>query len=169
MSGGSRRAARSRGRPSPGEADAAESARGPRPVEGIRKGRSRDHGPIQLRDVSLKTLLGLGFLASLFLFFLVNNYQWGSRREDPVVRKLRRAVTPLPAPRMMDLPQLLMINIRRIPFLAIWLGSSFKESTRRVCTGAPTDLTCTLESEPGTGLCDDLVLLLSFAPSVDLM
>ncbi|KAJ8476372.1 hypothetical protein OPV22_020099 [Ensete ventricosum] len=105
MSGGSRRAARSRGRPSPGEADAAESARGPRPVEGIRKGRSRDHGPIQLRDVSLKTLLGLGFLASLFLFFLVNNYQWGSRREDPVVRKLRRAVTPLPAPRMMDLPQ----------------------------------------------------------------
>ncbi|CAL9118938.1 unnamed protein product [Musa textilis] len=105
MSGGSRRTARSRGRPSPGEADAGESARGPRrPVEGIRNGRSRDHGPIRLRDVSLKTLLGLGFLASLFVFFLVNNYQWVSRREDPVVRSLRRAVTPLPAPRMMDLP-----------------------------------------------------------------
>ncbi|THU49757.1 hypothetical protein C4D60_Mb06t12890 [Musa balbisiana] len=106
MSGASRRTARSRGRPSPGEADAGESARGPRhPVEGIRKGWSRDHGPIRLRDVSLKTLLGLGFLASLFVFFLVNNYQWGSLREDAAVRSLRRAVTPLPAPRMMDLPQ----------------------------------------------------------------
>ncbi|XP_065043148.1 mannosyl-oligosaccharide glucosidase GCS1-like isoform X1 [Musa acuminata AAA Group] len=106
MSGGSRRTARSRGRSSPGEADAGESARGPRrPVEGIRNGRSRDHGPIRLRDVSLKTLLGLGFLASLFVFFLVNNYQWGSLREDAAVRSLRRAVTPLPAPRMMDLPQ----------------------------------------------------------------
>lgn len=65
--------------------------------------------------------------------------------------------------------QLLMINIRWIPFLAVWLGYSFKESTRRACTGAPTDLTCTLESEPGTGFCDDLVLLLSFALSVDSM
>ncbi|WOL02483.1 mannosyl-oligosaccharide glucosidase GCS1 isoform X2 [Canna indica] len=107
MSGGSRRTARNRARPSPGEPDAGDSLRGSRTVDGIRKVRSRDHGPIRLMDVSLKTLLALGFcvLALIFAFFFIYNYHWETRQEDPTLRRLKRVVTPLPAPKMMDLPQ----------------------------------------------------------------
>ncbi|OAY72671.1 Mannosyl-oligosaccharide glucosidase GCS1 [Ananas comosus] len=66
-----------------------------------------DHGRIRLMDVSLGTLLGLGlgFLALLLVSLLVYNYRWGSKEEDAAVRKVMRVVTPLPAPKMMELPQ----------------------------------------------------------------
>nr|XP_010929770.1 mannosyl-oligosaccharide glucosidase GCS1 [Elaeis guineensis] len=106
MSGGSRRTARNRVKTSPADLDADESLWNRGPIHGTRKQRSRDHGPIRLMDVNVKTLLGLGFgfLALLFVAFLVYNYHRGSK-EDDAVEKLMRTVTPLPAPKMMDLPQ----------------------------------------------------------------
>lgn len=107
MSGGSRRTARSRTKTSPTDVDADEPLQNRGPIRGTRKVRSRDHGPIRLMDVSLKTLLGLGFgfLALLWVAFIVYHYHWGSSNEDDAVKKVMRTVTPLPAPKMMDLIQ----------------------------------------------------------------
>lgn len=174
MSGSSRRNARSRAKTSPADVDADEPLWNRGPIHGTRKGRSRDAGPIRLMDVSLKTLLGLGFgfLALLFVAFLV----WGSK-EDDAVKKLMRTVTPLPAPKMMDLSQvkrflansepkkgIFLVEIPDfsqegghffVPYVLNWY--SFKESTRRACTGEPTDPMCTLGFAPGTKFSDDLI------------
>lgn len=68
---------------------------------------NRDHGPIRLMNVRIRTLLGLGFgfLAILSVVFFVYSSGGGSGEESAEVRKLMRVVTPLPAPKMMDLPQ----------------------------------------------------------------
>lgn len=178
MSGGSRRIARSRAKTSPADLAADEPLRNRGPIHGTQKGRSRDHGPIRLMDVSLKTLLGLGFgfLALLFVAFLVYNFH-GESKEDDAVKKLMRTVTPLPAPKMMDLSQvkrflanseqkkgIFLVEIPDfsqegdhffVPYVLNWY--SFKESTRRACTGEPTDPMCTLEFAPGTKFSDDLI------------
>ncbi|XP_072999094.1 mannosyl-oligosaccharide glucosidase GCS1 [Typha latifolia] len=98
MTGSSRRTARSRAKTSPVESEADEPRRKWR--------RSRDHGPIRLMDVSIRTLFLLGFLflALLSIGFLVYKYCW-EPKDDDAIRKIMRVVTPLPAPRMMDLPQ----------------------------------------------------------------
>ncbi|KAG6475310.1 hypothetical protein ZIOFF_064528 [Zingiber officinale] len=107
MSGGSRRTARNRGRPPTIDASDGKSHRDSRPVDAVRKVRSRDHGPIRLMDVSLKTLLwlGFGFLAFISVFLLISNHHWESWHESPALMRLRRVVTPLQASKMMDLAQ----------------------------------------------------------------
>ncbi|XP_042436845.1 E3 ubiquitin-protein ligase UPL1-like [Zingiber officinale] len=107
MSGGSRRTARNRGRPPTIDASDGKSHRDSRPVDAVRKVRSRDHGPIRLMDVSLKTLLwlGFGFLAFISVFLLIYNHHWESWHESPALMRLRRVVTPLQASKMMDLAQ----------------------------------------------------------------
>lgn len=58
-------------------------------------------------NVRIWTLLGLGFgfLALLLVGFFVYSSGGGSEEELAEARKLMRVVTPLPAPKMMDLPQ----------------------------------------------------------------
>lgn len=77
------------------------------PLANRRRERNRDHGPIRLMNVRIRTLLGLGFgfLAILSVAFFVYSSDGGSEEESAEVRKLMRVVTPLPAPKMMDLPQ----------------------------------------------------------------
>ncbi|KAH7670313.1 Mannosyl-oligosaccharide glucosidase protein [Dioscorea alata] len=107
MSGaGSRRTARSRGRPAGVDSDRDEAVRNQKPIRVIGKDRSRDHGPIRLMNVSVTKLLvlGVGFLALLFLALLFYTYSLASE-EDEVARMARTSVTPLDAPKMMDLPQ----------------------------------------------------------------
>ncbi|KAJ0972621.1 hypothetical protein J5N97_020580 [Dioscorea zingiberensis] len=107
MSGaGSRRTSRIRGRPTGVHSDRDEALENRKPTRGIGKDRSQAHGPIRLMDVSVRRLLvlGFGFLALLFIASLVYSYSVGSE-EDEVARMARRSVTPLHAPKMMDLPQ----------------------------------------------------------------
>lgn len=114
MSGGSRRTARNRGRPPIIDAGDGKSHRDSGPVDAVRKVRSRDHGPIRLMDVSLKTLLwlGFGFLAFISVFLLIYNHHWEFRHESPALRRLRRVVTPLQAPKMVDLLQVSLSSSR---------------------------------------------------------
>ncbi|ONK58208.1 uncharacterized protein A4U43_C09F9600 [Asparagus officinalis] len=101
MSGGSRRTTRIRPKPP------ASGSEPERPSAGRRRERNRDHGPIRLMNVRICTLLGLGFgfLALLLVGFFVYSSGGGSEEELAEARKLMRVVTPLPAPKMMDLPQ----------------------------------------------------------------
>lgn len=165
MSGGSRRTARNRGRPLTRDGSDGRSHRDSRPVDAVRKVRSRDHGPIRLMDVSLKTLLWLGFgvVAFISVFLLIYKYHWESRHESPALRRLERVVTPLQAPKMMDLAQVRLSSMRiclkfsvdhlkkgeKMVFLNIWNGCSFKESIRKACTGAHTGPMSISESEQG--------------------
>ncbi|KAM0934900.1 putative mannosyl-oligosaccharide glucosidase [Dioscorea sansibarensis] len=107
MSGaGSRRTARSRGRPAGVDSDRDEAIQNRKPIPVIGKDRNRDHGPIRLMNVSVTKLLlsGFGFLALLFVASLFHTYNLGSE-EDEVARMARTSVTPLDTPKMMDLPQ----------------------------------------------------------------
>ncbi|KAL0926218.1 hypothetical protein M5K25_002430 [Dendrobium thyrsiflorum] len=104
MSGGSRVTARNRTKPRAGDGDSSTSNQ--RATVGRGRGKSRDHGPLHIMDVKVWTLLGIGFgfLALFLVSFLLYNRQ-GRTEEDVEFRKLMRVVTPLPAPRMLDLPQ----------------------------------------------------------------
>uniref|UniRef100_A0A1D1XWE2 Mannosyl-oligosaccharide glucosidase n=1 Tax=Anthurium amnicola TaxID=1678845 RepID=A0A1D1XWE2_9ARAE len=109
MAGGTRSSARSRAKPSssPVDSGADPLLRGARPGQRVRKGRSGDHGPIRLMDVSLRTLLasGLAFVALLGIFSAFHYYRGLLASGGGGGRELMRVVTPLAAPRMMDLPQ----------------------------------------------------------------
>lgn len=96
MTGSGRRTARNRAKPSDGVDDETRNLP-PR----TRKGTHRVRGPIRLMEVNVKYLLGFGFLALLIVVFLIYDRTVSVVDED---RRLR-AVTPFPAPKMMDLPQ----------------------------------------------------------------
>lgn len=116
MTGGRRRTARGGAAAAAADRGADEPRRGGgsggAPGKRRRGSGGGDHGRIRLMDVSLGTLLGLGlgFLALLLVSLLVYNYRWGSKEEDAAVRKVMRVVTPLPAPKMMELPQVKWIS-----------------------------------------------------------
>src|SRR4051812_15250705 len=101
MSGSSRGTARVRAKPAASVSDSGQ------PPPNRRREGNRDRGPIQLMNVRIRALLGLGlgFLAVLFVVFLVYSSGSGSKEETAEIKKLMRVVTPLPAPKMMDLPQ----------------------------------------------------------------
>lgn len=96
MTGSSRRSARSRAVPA-ASADAETRNRTTRTRRDMHRGR----GPIRLMEVNITSLLGFGFLALLIVVFLIYDHTASVVDED---RSLR-IVTPLPAPKMMDLPQ----------------------------------------------------------------
>ena len=98
MSGSSRRSARSRAVSSSAASADAETRN---PTTRTRRDMHRGRGPIRLMEVNLKSLLGFGFLALLIVVFLIYDRTASVVVED---RSLR-IVTPLPAPKMMDLPQ----------------------------------------------------------------
>ncbi|KAJ3678273.1 hypothetical protein LUZ60_002076 [Juncus effusus] len=92
MTGGNKATHRSRPRPSPDSSSSSASKpkrRGPP---------NHRHG----NQLLLRTLLGLGALA--LVGALVCYYSFGGG-EGELVRKVKRSVTPLPLPKMMDLPQ----------------------------------------------------------------
>jgi mannosyl-oligosaccharide glucosidase len=119
-SGGSTRrpaaAARSRGRPSTSsepEPDARRAA-----AAAVRRRGRGDHGPLRLMDVSPRTLAFLG-LASFALMSVAFVAYTGGLWEEveaegaATLRTVMRSVTPLPAPRMMDLAQVKPIGLPR--------------------------------------------------------
>jgi mannosyl-oligosaccharide glucosidase len=107
-------AARSRGRPS----DASEpepDARRAAAAAARRRGRG-DHGPLRLMDVSPRTLalLGITSFALVSCAFVAYTGGWWEEVEaegSATLRKVMRSVTPLSAPRMMDLPQVTTIGL----------------------------------------------------------
>jgi mannosyl-oligosaccharide glucosidase len=100
MTGNGRRNARSRSKPATEANDDDASLRNTKPNPKARKGRSRDHSSIQIFDVNLKVVLGLSVFAFLAIFFLIRHLV------NPAEEALRpRVVTPFPAPKVMDLPQ----------------------------------------------------------------
>lgn len=99
MTGSSRRSARSRAVSS--SSSAAADAETRNPTTRTRRDIHRGRGPIRLMEVNLKSFLGFGFLALLIVVFLIYDRTASVVDED---RSLR-IVTPLPAPKMMDLPQ----------------------------------------------------------------
>ncbi|PKA57738.1 Mannosyl-oligosaccharide glucosidase GCS1 [Apostasia shenzhenica] len=106
MSGASRRTARSRAKAPPGDGygDAAAGVR--RAITGSGSGKSRDHGPLHLMDVRVRTLLGIGFSFLILLLVAFFFYYHHARdAENLEFEKMMRFVTPFPAPKMLDLPQ----------------------------------------------------------------
>ncbi|KAG0459824.1 hypothetical protein HPP92_022952 [Vanilla planifolia] len=105
MSGGNRRTARSRAKVPSDDSHDDAAAVGRRTAKGNKKGKTHDHGPLRLMEVRIRTLLGLcfGFLALLLVSFLFYTNQ--RRSEDAMLQNLARVVAPLPALKMLDLPQ----------------------------------------------------------------
>ncbi|CAL5433607.1 unnamed protein product [Camellia sinensis] len=85
----------------------------------LRKHRSRDHSLIRLLNVDLKVLLGFAIIAFLIVLFMIHRLIIAV--EHP---QKPRVVTPFPAPKIMDLPQVI---------------------TRRACIGELIALTFILE------------------------
>ncbi|XP_010248964.1 PREDICTED: mannosyl-oligosaccharide glucosidase GCS1 [Nelumbo nucifera] len=100
MTGSSRRPARSRIKSS-ADADGDNFLSDRKSSPRSRKERHRDHNLIRIMDVNFRSLLIVGILALLLVVILVTYYLMKPTEE---VHKLR-VVTPLPAPRMMDLTQ----------------------------------------------------------------
>jgi len=109
-------AARSRGRPS--EASEPEpNARRAAAAAARRRGRG-DHGPLLLMDLRPRTLalFVLASFAFVSVAFVVYTGGWWEEAEGEgaaTLRKVMRSVTPLSAPRMMDLPQVMPICLPR--------------------------------------------------------
>ncbi|KAK8928705.1 Mannosyl-oligosaccharide glucosidase GCS1 [Platanthera zijinensis] len=106
MTEGSRRTSRIRAKLPAGGGDIDPLAGNQRATVLRRRGKSLDHGLLKLMNVRVRTLLGIGllFLSLLIVSFFFYNRK-GPADEDTEVRKLMRVVTPLPAPKMLDLPQ----------------------------------------------------------------
>ncbi|CAL5357831.1 unnamed protein product [Camellia sinensis] len=85
----------------------------------LRKHRSRDHSLIRLLNVDLKVLLGFAIIAFLIVLLMIHRLIIAV--EHP---QKPRVVTPFPAPKIMDLPQVI---------------------TRRACIGELIALTFILE------------------------
>lgn len=93
MAGAGRRTARSRASSSRDEDDAKPNLRPPR-------GRGRNHTSIGTFNVDLRVLLGLSVIAFVAILFLIYNLI------NPIEQaQTPRVVTPFPAPKLMDLPQ----------------------------------------------------------------
>ncbi|KAK3166350.1 hypothetical protein QOZ80_1AG0044680 [Eleusine coracana subsp. coracana] len=99
-------AARSRGRPASSEPE--QDAR--RAAVAARRRARGDHGPLRLMDLSLRTLMLLGIATVAFVSVAIVAYTdgWWEEAEgegSATMRTVMRSITPLQAPRMMDLPQ----------------------------------------------------------------
>ncbi|KAF5939858.1 hypothetical protein HYC85_021025 [Camellia sinensis] len=68
----------------------------------LRKHRSRDHSLIRLLNIDLKVLLGFVIIAFLIVLFMIHRLIIAV--EHP---QKPRVVTPFPAPKIMDLPQVI--------------------------------------------------------------
>ncbi|XP_021276362.1 mannosyl-oligosaccharide glucosidase GCS1-like isoform X1 [Herrania umbratica] len=98
MTGGGRRSARSRTK-SFTDVNEDDDHR-TKPNSKRRRDKTRDRGnALRILNVNLKIVLGFGIMASLIIFFLV------SHLINPAEVARPRAVTPFPAPKIMDLPQ----------------------------------------------------------------
>ena len=99
MSGNGRRTTRSRTK-SATDADGDDPLRNTKPDPKLRKDRNRAHYSIRIFDVNLKVMLGVSVFAFFVIFFLIR------RLVNPAEEIRRpRVVTPFPAPKIMDLPQ----------------------------------------------------------------
>ena len=110
-------ASRSRGDPSYSGPDP-DARRAAAAAAARRSGRG-DHGPLRLMAVSARTLLLLGITSVTLLSVSFVAYTGGWWQAEPesegaaALRRVARSVTPLDAPRMMDLPQVRIV----IPWL----------------------------------------------------
>ncbi|KAL6531514.1 hypothetical protein OROMI_027877 [Orobanche minor] len=131
MTGNSRRTARSRAKPTALEPDDDRKVLKAPPNPNVRR-RGRDQSSIRILDVNLKFLLGFGVISFSIALFLIY------RLVNPVeVPQIPRVITPLPAPKLMDLP--MSCN-----------GCSFKENTEKACIGELTGLKFILAYVQGT-------------------
>ncbi len=122
MSGNGRRSARSRIK-SATDADEDDPLRKTKPNLKVRKDHrststSRAYSPIRIFEVNLKVMLGLSVFAFFVIFFLIHRLV-NQAEEAP----RPRVVTPFPAPKVMDLPQ-----VKFDSFFLIWFfGDSVYE------------------------------------------
>nr|GMD23223.1 mannosyl-oligosaccharide glucosidase GCS1 [Ipomoea batatas] len=98
MTGNSRRTARSRAKPASEADDDDREVRSATPNPKVRR-RGREQSSLRILDVNLKFLLGFGVISfSIALFFIY-------RLVNPAeVAQIPRVITPLPAPKLADLP-----------------------------------------------------------------
>uniref|UniRef100_A0A453GCK1 Uncharacterized protein n=1 Tax=Aegilops tauschii subsp. strangulata TaxID=200361 RepID=A0A453GCK1_AEGTS len=107
-------ASRSRGDPSSSAPDP-DARRAAAAAAARRSGRG-DHGPLRVMAVSARTLLLLGIASVALLSFAFLAYTggwWQAEAESEgaaALRRMARSVTPLDAPRMMDLPQVRVVT-----------------------------------------------------------
>lgn len=107
MTGSGRRRARSRIKSSTdGGDDRSLRIEKPKPHPQYQRDRSRDHSLIRIPSVNLKALLGFGIVLFLLVLFLIHHLI------NPVERpQTPRVVTPFPAPKIMDLPQVKLLYV----------------------------------------------------------
>ncbi|TKW18493.2 hypothetical protein SEVIR_5G437000v4 [Setaria viridis] len=103
-------AARSRGRPSDASEPEPDARRAAAAAAAARRRGRGDHGPLRLMYVSTRTLalLGIVSFALASVAFVTYTGGWWEEVETEgaaTLRTVMRSVTPLSAPRMMDLPQ----------------------------------------------------------------
>lgn len=104
MTGSGRRSARSRVKSAADDAQS-ESLLNAKQSFKSRRDRSRDHSFIRILNADLKLLLGIGVVSLFVIWFLFRDLM------NPVgdAQKKPRVVTPFPAPKIMDLPQVKLI------------------------------------------------------------
>lgn len=151
MSGNGRRSARSRIKSST-DVDEFDRRRNSKPDRKVQKDRIGDHSFIRILNVNIKALLGFVVLAFFIILFLILHLM------KPVEDAQRpRVVTPFPAPKIMDLPQVKLLSIFQFFFSIFkfffetwWIEyCSSKASTRRACIGEHIALRFILEFVPG--------------------
>ncbi|CAH9108499.1 unnamed protein product [Cuscuta europaea] len=98
MTGNSRRTARSRPK-MPSAVDDDRESSNTTLYPKLRRKRGKEHTSIRFLDVNLKFLLGFGFLSFSIAFFLIY-----CLLNTVGVPQNPRVITPLPAPKLMDLP-----------------------------------------------------------------
>ncbi|XVE85298.1 hypothetical protein DITRI_Ditri17bG0080500 [Diplodiscus trichospermus] len=100
MTGGGRRAARSRTRSSTDVNEEDDALHRTKPNSKLRRAKTKDHGnALRILNANLKIMLGFSIVAAIIIFFLVNHLI------NPAEEAGRpRVVTPFPAPKIMDLP-----------------------------------------------------------------
>ena len=101
MAGGGRRSARSRTKSSTDINEVDDAFLKTKPNPKLRRVKAKDHGnALRILNANLKLMLGFSIVAALIFFFLFNHLI------NPTEEARRpRVVTPFPAPKMMDLPQ----------------------------------------------------------------
>lgn len=109
MTGNSRRTARSRAKPA-SEADDDREVRGATPSAKVRR-RGREPSSIRILDVNLKFLLGFGVISFSIALFVI--YRLVNPAEVP---QIPRVITPLPAPKLADLPMVMLSYLSGFAF-----------------------------------------------------
>lgn len=143
MAGSGRPSARSRAKPATNVKEGEDSLRYKKPDLKARKGTSSAHGFIRIFDVNLKVVLVLSVFACLVILFLIRHLV------NPAEEARRpRVVTPFPAPKLMDLPQvkwdffllLFLFLVLLFTFFGIISSSRMDELVIAVSRRAPREL-----------------------------